>query len=80
MRTTRCIVPKIKADDAMLTSKVNLIPIKGVDATSMADVAHVREVSELQTTALVMVDNVAPTRKWSSLEVTSVTTSTPTRI
>jgi hypothetical protein len=42
--------------------------------------AHVREAFELQTAVLVMVDNAVSTKKWSSLEVTSVTTSTPTQI
>jgi predicted TIM-barrel enzyme len=67
-------------NDAMPTSEVNMMLIKGVDTTSKADMAHVREAFELQTTVPVMVDNAVPTRKWSSLEATSVTTSTPTQI
>jgi hypothetical protein len=78
--TTRRTVPKIKADDAMPTSEANMMLIKVVDATSKADMAHVREAFELQTAVLVMVDNAVSTKKWSSLEVTSVTTSTPTQI
>jgi hypothetical protein len=35
------------------------------------------EESVLQTAMLAMVDNVVPTRKWSSLEVTSMTISAP---
>jgi hypothetical protein len=75
MGTTRRIVPKIKAKDVMPTSEANMI--MGADATSKADVAHVREASMLQTMAAVVVDNVVSTMKWSSLEATSVTTSAP---
>jgi hypothetical protein len=35
------------------------------------------EKSVLQTTVVAMVDNVVPTRKWSSLEVTTMTISVP---
>jgi hypothetical protein len=35
------------------------------------------EGSVLQIVVAAMVDNAVPTRKWSSLEVTSVTTSAP---
>jgi hypothetical protein len=77
METTRCTVPGIKAEDAMPTSEANMMLIKGANATSKVDVAHVREASMLQTTAAVVVDNAVLTRKWSSLEATSVTTSAP---
>jgi hypothetical protein len=77
METTRYTVPEIRAEDAMPTSEANMMLIKGANATSKADVAHVREASVLQTVAAVVVDNAMPTRKWSSLEATSVTTSAP---
>jgi hypothetical protein len=73
-------VPEIKAEDAMPTSGANMMLTKGVDATNKAGVVHVMEASVLQTLVVVVVDNVVPTRKWSSLEATSVTTSAPTRI
>jgi hypothetical protein len=73
----RHTVPRIKVEDTMPTSEANMMLIKGTDATSKVGVAHVMEASLLQTAA-VMVDNVVPTRKWSSLEATSVTTSAPT--
>jgi hypothetical protein len=80
MGTTRRTVLEIKADDVMLTSEVNMMLIKRVDTTSKADMAHVREAFELQTMVPIVEDNVVPTRKWSSLEATSVITSAPTRI
>jgi hypothetical protein len=52
--------------------------IKGANVTNKVGVAHVIEESVLQIMVAVVVDNVVPTRKWSSLEVTSVTISTPT--
>jgi hypothetical protein len=80
MGTMRRTVPKIKVKDMMPTNEVNTMLIKGADAISKADMAHVREAFVLQTAAPVMVDNVVLTRKWSSLEAISVTTSVPTRI
>jgi hypothetical protein len=73
----RRTVPEIKAEDAMPTSEVNMMLIKGANATSKADLAHVREASVLQTVAVIVVDNAVLTRKWSSLEATSVSTSAP---
>jgi hypothetical protein len=52
--------------------------IKGADATSKVGVAHVKEAILLQTAATVVLDNAVATRKWSSLEVTSVTILAPT--
>jgi hypothetical protein len=72
--TTRRTVPKIKAEGAMPTS---MTPIKGVNVISKAGATHVMEGSVLQIVVAAMVDNAVPTRKWSSLEVTSVTTSAP---
>jgi hypothetical protein len=80
METTGRTVPKIKVEDVMPTIEVNMMLIKGADAISKADKAHVREVSVLQTTVVVEVDNVVPTRKWSRLKATSVTTSAPIQI
>jgi hypothetical protein len=74
----RRIVPEIKVEDTMPTSEANMMLIKGADATSKVGVMHVMEASVLQTTAAVMVDNAVPTRKWSSLEATSMTTLVPT--
>jgi hypothetical protein len=54
-------IPKIKVEDAMSTIEANMMLIKGADAISKADKAHVREVSVLQTIAVVMVDNVVLT-------------------
>jgi hypothetical protein len=68
----RRIVPEIKVEGAMPTSEATMIPIKGVNVTSKASVVHVMEESVLQTTGAVVVDNVVSTRKWSSLEVTSM--------
>jgi hypothetical protein len=61
----------------MSTSEVGMMPIKGVNVISKAGMARVMEKSVLQTMVVAMVDNVVPTRKWSSLEVTSVTISAP---
>jgi hypothetical protein len=69
---------EIKAKDAMPTSEANMMLIKGVDATSKVGVARVMEASVLQTTVAVVVDNTVRTRKWSSLEATSMTISVPT--
>jgi hypothetical protein len=74
----RHTVPEIRVEDAIPTIKANMMLTKGADATSKVAVAHVMEASVLQTAAAVVVNNAVPTRKWSSLEVTSVTTSTPT--
>jgi hypothetical protein len=43
----RCIVPKIKAEDAIPNSEANMMLIKGADATNKAGVAHVMEASVL---------------------------------
>jgi hypothetical protein len=69
---------EIKVKDVMPTSEANMMLIKGVDATSKVGVARVMEASVLQTTVAVVVDNAMRTRKWSSLEATSVTISAPT--
>jgi hypothetical protein len=47
-----------------------------VNVISKASVVHVMEESVSQTMVVVVVDNAVPTRKWSSLEVTSMTIST----
>jgi hypothetical protein len=52
--------------------------IKGVNVISKAGVAHVMEESVLPTAVAAVVDHAVPTKKWSSLEVTSVTILTPT--
>jgi hypothetical protein len=59
----RHIVPKIKAEGAMLTSEASMTPIKEANVTSKAGVAHVMEESVLQTAVAAVVDNVVPTRK-----------------
>jgi hypothetical protein len=69
----RRTVPETKAEDAMPTSQPSTTLIKGANVTNKASVAHV-----LQTMVAVMVDNTVPTRKWSSLEVTSMIISVPT--
>jgi hypothetical protein len=74
----RSTVPEIKAEDAMPTSEASMTPIKGANVTNKAAVAHVMEESVLQTAVAVVVDNKVLTRKWSSLEATSVTISVPT--
>jgi hypothetical protein len=74
----RCTTPEIKAKDAMLTSEVSIMLIKGANPRSKVAVAHVMEVSVLQTTMVVMVDNAVPTKKWSNLEATFMTISAPT--
>jgi hypothetical protein len=70
----RRTIPKINAEDVTPTSEANIMLTKGVDATNKAGVVHVMEASVLQTVTVVVVDNEVPTRKWSSLEATSVTT------
>jgi hypothetical protein len=74
----RLTIPEIKAEDAMPTSEASMTPIKGANVIDKAGVAHVMEASMLQTTMAVVVDNMMPTRKWISLEATSVTISVPT--
>jgi hypothetical protein len=74
----RRTIPEIKAEDAMLSTEASMTPIKGANVTNKAGVAHVMEKSVLQTTMAVVVDNAVPTRKWSSLEATSVTISART--
>jgi hypothetical protein len=71
-------IPEIKVKDVMLTSEASIMLIKGPNANNKAGVAHVMEASMLQTMVAVVVDNAVPTRKCSSLEVTSVTISAPT--
>jgi hypothetical protein len=78
MGTLRGTAPKNKSVDTVPTSEASVTMIKGVNVTSKADAVHVMEESVLQTTVVAVVNNVVPTRKWSSLEVTSVTISTPT--
>jgi hypothetical protein len=73
----RRTIPKIKVEGAMSTSEVSMTPNKRANVISKAGVAHVMEESVLQTMVVVMVDNTVPTKKWSSLEVTFVTISTP---
>jgi hypothetical protein len=74
----RHTIPKIKAEGAMPTSEVSMTPIKEANVTSKAGVVHVMEESVLQTAVAAVVDNAMLTRKWSSLEVISVTISAPT--
>jgi hypothetical protein len=62
----RRTVPKIKAEGRMPTS---MTPIKGANVISKAGM--------LQITVVAVVDNAVPTRKWSSLEVTSITILAP---
>jgi hypothetical protein len=73
----RHTIPKIKAKGAMSTSEVGMMPIKGANVISKASMVRVMEKSVLQTMVVAMVDNTVQTRKWSSLEVTSVTISAP---
>jgi hypothetical protein len=73
----RRTIPEIKAEDAMPTSEASMMLIKGADTTSKVGMAHVMEASVLQIVVAVVVDNVVPTRKWSSLEATSMTTLAP---
>jgi hypothetical protein len=73
----RCIIPEIKVEGAMPTIKASMTPIKGANVTSKASVANVMEESVLQTMGAVVVDNAVSTRKWSSLEVTSMIISAP---
>jgi hypothetical protein len=62
----------------MPTSEASMTPIKGVNVINKVGAAHVMKESMLQTALVVVVDNAVPTRKWSSLEVTSMTISAPT--
>jgi hypothetical protein len=55
-----------------------MTPIKEANIINKAGMAHVMEESVLQTVVVVVVDNAVLTRKWSSLEVTSMTISAPT--
>jgi hypothetical protein len=73
----RHTVPEIKAEGAMPTSEASMTPIKGANIISKAGTAHVMEESVLQTVVAAVVYNAVPTKKWSSLEVTSVTISAP---
>jgi hypothetical protein len=70
----RCTIPKIKAEGAMPTSMTS---IKGASVISKAGAVHVIEGSVSQIAVAAILDNVVSTRKWSSLEVTSVTISVP---
>jgi hypothetical protein len=72
----RCTIPEIKAKGTMPTNEASLTSTKGVNVISKASVVHVMEESVSQTMVVVVVDNAVPTRKWSSLEVTSMTIST----
>jgi hypothetical protein len=74
----RRTVPEIKAKGAMPTSEASMTPIKEANVIDKAGMAHVMEESMLQTAVAVVVDNAVLTRKWSSMEVTSVTISAPT--
>jgi hypothetical protein len=74
----RPTIPEIKVEDAMLTSEASTTPIKGPNVTNKAGVVHVMKESVLQTAVAVMVDNAVLTKKWSSLEATSMTISAPT--
>jgi hypothetical protein len=58
----RRIVPEMKAEGTMPTSKASMTPIKGANVISRAGVEHIMEESVLQTTVVVTVDNVALTR------------------
>jgi hypothetical protein len=70
----RHTISEIKLEGVMPT---NITPIKVVNVISKAGTTHVMEASVLQTTVAAMVDYAVPTRKWSSLEVTSMTISAP---
>jgi hypothetical protein len=70
----RRTVPEIKAEGRMPTS---MTPIKGVNVISKAGAVHVMEGSVLQIAVVAVVNNAVPTRKWSSLEVTSMIISAP---
>jgi hypothetical protein len=76
--TLKHTAPETKPKDAMPTSEASMTPIKGANATSKVSTAHVTEESVLQTAVATVVDNAVPTKKWSSLEATSVTISAPT--
>jgi hypothetical protein len=64
----RHTVLEIKVEGTMPTS---MMSIKGANVISKAGTTHVMEGSVLQTMVAAVVDNAVPTRKWSSLEVTS---------
>jgi hypothetical protein len=70
-------IPEIKAEGVMPTSEASMTPIKGSNIISKAGAAHVMEESVLQTAVVAVVYNAMPTKKWSSLEVISVTISAP---
>jgi hypothetical protein len=72
--TLRHTIPEIMGEGAMSTS---MMLTKGMNVISKAGAAHIMEESMLQIAVAAVVDNVVPTRKWGSLEVTSVTTSAP---
>jgi hypothetical protein len=64
-----CTVPEIKVEGTMPTSMMSIK--RGNHGFSKAGTTHVMEGSVLQTVVAAVVDNAVPTRKWSSLEVTS---------
>jgi hypothetical protein len=59
----RHIVPEIKAKGAMPTSEASMTLTKGANIISKVGVEHVMGESVLQTAVVVMVDNVASTKK-----------------
>jgi hypothetical protein len=73
----RHTVLEIKAEGAMPTSEASMTLIKGANVINKAGAAHVMEESVLQIAMAAVVYNVVPTKKWSSLEVTSMTISAP---
>jgi hypothetical protein len=72
--TMRRTDPEIKVEGAMPTSMTS---IKGANIISKVGATHVMEGSMLRIMMAAVVDNAVLTRKWSSLVVTSVTTSVP---
>jgi hypothetical protein len=74
MLTMRRTIHEIKVEGAMPT---NMMSIKGASVISKAGAAHVTEGSVPQITVAAVVDNATSTRKWSILEVTSMTISAP---
>jgi hypothetical protein len=59
----RRIIPKIKVEGAMPTSKTSMTSIKGANVINKVGVEHVKEESALQNAVVVVVDNTVPTRK-----------------
>jgi hypothetical protein len=73
----RRTIPEFKAEGAMPTNEASVTLIKGANIISKVGAAHVMEESVLQTMVAAVVNNAVPTKKWSSLEVTSMTISAP---